>query len=94
MKKYKIKIQRDFEAEIDAVDITEAAHVAKRILAGFPPGTAKILYIVQEGVEAVPVQPDSTPTPPRPFGRPRGGGSPGTPVVRRDILVDAIAKVA
>lgn len=92
MNKFTAKIQRDFELEVEAEDLKIAAGLVQQIILQFPPGTAKVLWIVPEGVVAVPADDPEKPQPP--FGRPNGGGTPGTPVVKQEILVDQIAKVA
>lgn len=92
MPKFTIKYQHEFTAVVEAADLIEAERIARKELSAEP--RTKLLYIAAEGVVAVPTEPDGKPTPPRPFGRPNGGGTPGTPVLKKDILVDAIAKAA
>jgi hypothetical protein len=42
-----------------------------------------------------PVEPDPVPVPPKPpWGRPSGGGSPGTPVLAKVVITEAIAEAA
>lgn len=92
MNKYRIKFQRDFEVDVEAEGIQLAEGIGKAILAQFPKDTCKLLSIEAHG-EVAAVQPEK-PTPPfKPRGRPNGGGTPGTPVVRQqEVLVDQIAQ--
>lgn len=89
MKKFTVKFQRDFEAEIEAVDIDIAGTIAHNIVAQFPAGTCKLLSVLPEGYV-----PPADPEPVRPRGGPPSGGTPGTPVVKQEILADQIAKAA
>lgn len=101
MKKFTVKIQREFEVGIEAVDLQTAEALARQVLLQFPPGTAKLLSLVAEDAkdescaackEEGPIKPDPTPSPYRP--KPVGGGSPATPTIRVPVLVDQIAEAA
>lgn len=96
MKKFSVKFLREFEVEVEAVSTAAAQAMAERIVAQFPEGTCKLLSVIAEGVEvevAAEITEQGRTTPPR-GGRPNGGGSPGTPVVRTEVLVDQIAEAA
>lgn len=85
--KYTAKFSRTFEAVIEAENIVEAQKLARDVVNQFSPGVAKLLSILPEGY----VDPDSKP----PVGpRSPDAPTPGTPVVKQDVLVDQIAKVA
>lgn len=88
MPKFNVKFSQVYEVVIEADTLGTAQGQAHKVVAQFPPGHCKLLSILAEGV-ADPTAPES-PTPP--FGRPVGGGSPGTPTVRVPELVDQIAK--
>lgn len=90
MSKFTVKFQRDFEVDIEVESTAHAQVWAQTMILQFPKETCKILSIIREGVE-VETTPDKPPTP---FGRPNGGGSPGTPVIRVETLVDQIAEAA
>jgi hypothetical protein len=91
MKKYFVVFQRDFEVEVEAESTADAAVLARQIVAQFPAGTCKLLSIKAEDY----VEPPEPATPPsKPRGRPNGGGTPGTPVVKKEVLADAIAEAA
>lgn len=89
MKKFNVKFSREFEVEIEAENTQIAEALTHQVMAQFPPDTCKLLSIIAEGVQ---IETSDKPTPP--FGRPNGGGSPGTPVARQEVLVDQIAKAA
>lgn len=91
MKKFTVKFQREFEVEVEADSLETAEQLARQVLLQFPPQTAKLLSILPEGY-IEPVAPPPQLSPPR--GRPLGGGSPGTPVVKQEVLVDQIAEAA
>lgn len=93
MKKFTVKLQRDFEVEVEAEDIVIADALARQVLAQFPEGTCKLLSIKADDYKEPPEEPDPVPFKPR-GGKPNGGGTPGTPVVRNEILVDQIAEAA
>lgn len=86
--KYIAKFIRAFSGEIEAKDLAEAERFARDVVNQFSPGTAKLLSIHPEGY----IDPDDKPT----FTGPRGpdAPTPGTPVVKQDVLVDQIAKAA
>ena len=83
--KYNVKFTRVIEGQIEASSLEEAAKAAREHVAQIPGG--KLLSILPEGY----VDPDGKP----PVG-PRGPATPtpGTPVVKQDVLVDQIAKAA
>ena len=83
--KYNVKFTRVIEGQIEASSLEEAAKAACEHVAQFPGG--KLLSILPEGY----VDPDSKP----PVG-PRGPSTPtpGTPVVKQEVLADQIAKAA
>ena len=86
-KKYTAKFSRTFEAVIEAENIVEAQKLARDVVNQFSPGVAKLLSILPEGY----VDPDNKP----PVGpRSPDAPTPGTPVVKQEILVDQIAKAA
>ena len=89
MAKFDVKIQREVQVEIEAVCLEDAERLANKIVSELEP--AKLLSIHVEGY-VEPVEPEA-PTPPF-RGKPNGGGSPGTPVVKTEVLVDQVAKVA
>ena len=91
MNKYRIKFQRDFEMDVEAEGIQLAEKIGQAILAQFPKDTCKLLSIEAHG-EVAAVQPEKPQPPLKPRGRPNGGGTPGTPVARREVLVDQIAQ--
>lgn len=91
MKKFQVKFVREFEVGIEAVDTPTAEALARQVLAQFPKDTVKILSIIAE--DAV-VYTSEDPEPTKPWGRPNGGGSPGTPTVKVPELVDQVAKAA
>lgn len=92
MSKFSVKFLREFEVDIQAEDTKIAEQLAQRILSQFPPGTVKLLSVIAEGAVVIA---DGEPSPPtKPWGNPNGGGSPGTPIVRREVLVDQIAEAA
>lgn len=91
MKKFHVKFLREFEVQIEAVDLATANDLAGAIIGQFPEGSCKLLSVVAEGVVAVP---DGDP-PRRSWGKPDpSGGSPGTPVVRVEELVDQVSEAA
>lgn len=95
MKTFHVKFSREFDVEIQAGDTTAAGIIARNIAGQFPRGTCKVLSVIVHGYVEKPCadcQADDPAKPPG--GRPNGGGSPGTPVVRTEELVDQIAKVA
>lgn len=92
MKTYNVRYTREFTTQVKADSIAIAEPLARLVLAKLHEPTARLLYILEEGVQIS--EPDGTPTPPRPFGRPNGGGSPGTPIVWQETLAEQIAKVA
>lgn len=97
MKKYNVKFVREFEVEVEAVSTGAATAIAERIMAQFAPGSCKLLSVVAEGVEVEVVAElglGSGRAPPPRGGKPNGGGTPGTPVVRTEVLVDQIAEAA
>lgn len=86
-KKYVAKFSRTFEAVIEAASLKEAEAHARNVVNHFSTGTAKLLSILPEGY----VDPDSKP----PVGpRSPDAPTPGTPVVKQEVLVDQIAKAA
>jgi hypothetical protein len=87
MAKFLAIIARKFEVEVQADTLQNAEAIARQIVGQL--GTAKLLSVRAEGVAD-----DTTAPPLPPRGRPDLGGSPGTPVVKTEILVDQIAKVA
>lgn len=98
MKKFSVKFLREFEVEVQANSGDAASKLAGAILAQFPKDTCKLLSIVAadyvEGECA-----GCAVDPMNPHGKPRGGppdmgGSPGTPVVRQEVLVDQVAEAA
>lgn len=98
MKKFHVKFVREFEVDVEADDAVIANKLANAILAQFPAGTCRLLSIIAEGyVEAEcagcavdPMNPHGRPR----GGNPNGGGSPGTPVVKQEVLVDQVAEAA
>jgi hypothetical protein len=91
--KYHIKFQRDFEVEFEALDMESAEKLAHDLVAQFPAGSCKLLSIYADDYKAPPDDPAPVVSPPR-GGSPVGGGTPGTPVVKTEILVDQIAEAA
>lgn len=99
MKKFSVKFLREFEVEIQADNGDSAAQIASSILAQFPKGSCKLLSIVAEdyiergctACEEGTIKPSSGKPP---HGNPGGGGSPGTPVVRTEEMVDQVAEAA
>lgn len=92
MKNYSVKFAREFEVQVQADTLEVAQVLARRVIAQFPTDSCKLLSIIAEGCEVESVSPPEKPQPP--FGRPSGGGTPGTPVVRVEELVDQIAEAA
>lgn len=100
MKKFFAKFTREFEVDIEAVDMKTAERIVNAILEQFPKTptgerTAKLLSIHVEGyVEPVVSVEPSKPQPP--FGGNAGpsGGTPGAGTARQEILVDQIAVAA
>lgn len=99
MKKFKVKFSREFEVDVEAESGTIAEAMARSIITQFPPGTCKLLSVIAEGhgeMECAGCAVD----PMNPYGKPRGpkpdghGGTPGTPVVRQEVLVDQVAEAA
>lgn len=84
------KFKREFEVGIEADTLENADKIARKVVAEIPGGT--LLELKPEGY-VEPEEPEATPPKP-PFGRPNGGGSPGTPIVRTEALVDQIAEKA
>lgn len=83
--KYNVKFTRVIEGQIEASSLEEAARAARAHVAQIP--NAKLLSILPGGY----VDPDSKP----PVGpRSPDAPTPGTPVVKQDVLVDQIAKAA
>jgi hypothetical protein len=101
MKKFTVKFLREFEVEIEAENGAHAKNIAERILTQFPAGTCKLLSLVAEDYTEQPCQgcldfgpiKSEVGTPPR-GGHPNGGGSPGTPIIRTEEIVDQIAAAA
>lgn len=93
MKKFSVKFLREFEVDIEAEDTKIAEQLAQQILSQFPAGTVKLLSVIAEGAVVIA---DGEPSPPtKPWGSPNGGGgSPGTPIVRQEVLIDQIAEAA
>jgi hypothetical protein len=97
MRKFTAKYQREFEVEIEAKTTAEADVLARGVLAQFPEGTIKLLSCVADDyIEGECT--DCTPDPMNPTGKPGGnpnkGGTPGTPVVKQEVLVDQVAEAA
>lgn len=91
MKKFSVKFLREFEVEIQAESAEIASQLAAKVLAQFPKDSCKLLSIIQEGVKTE----EADPGPRRPRGGPPNlGGSPGTPVIRQEVLIDQVAKAA
>lgn len=81
MKKFNLKYLCEVAVVVNAETTDDAATIAKLTLAQFPrESQAKVLSIYAEDY----VEPPRPTSPPR--GRPIGGGSPGTPVVRHPAL--------
>lgn len=93
MKKYTIKFQRDFVVEVGAENLTAVERLSRDLVAGFPADTCKLLSIIAEDAVVEHTAPDIKP-PTSPLGRPPTRPTPGTPTIRQDVLVDAIAKAA
>lgn len=94
MKKYIVRFLQQIEVEMDAPTLEDAQWQAKRIIAQYPPDTCILKSITPENYKEPPETPAPTPIRPRPGGRPNGGGSPGTPIVKCETLVDQIAEAA
>lgn len=100
MKKYFAKFTREFEVDIEAVDMKTAERIVNAILEQFPKTlsgerTTKLLSIHVEGyVEPAESVEPAKPQPP--FGGNPGpsGGTPGVGTAWQEILVDQIAKAA
>lgn len=92
MKNFNVRFAREFEVQVQADETAIAEVLAKRVIAQFPKDSCKLLSIIAEGCEVESVSPPEKPQPP--FGRPNGGGTPGTPVVRVEELVDQVAEAA
>lgn len=100
MKKYFAKFTREFEVDIEAVDLKTAERTVNAILGQFPKTltrerSTKLLSIHVEGY----VEPTVSVEPPKPQPPHRGnpgpsGGTPGAGTARQEILVDQIAKAA
>lgn len=98
MKKFTVKFLRRFEVEIQADNGDSAAQIASSILAQFPKDTCMLLSIIAEDYvegecKACAVDPLNPHGKPR-GGSPEGGGSPGTPVIRTEEMVDQVAEAA
>lgn len=93
MKKYQVTFQRAFEVNVEADSLEVAELLAKQIIAQFPADTCKLLSIVAEDAVVQHSSPDIKP-PTSPLGRPPTGGTPGTPVIRQEVLEDQIAEAA
>lgn len=90
MRKFHVKFLREFEVEIQAESTAVAEQMAQRLTGQFPPETCKLLSIIAEDAPKA-----EAPKPPnKPWGRPNGGGSPGTPTIRVPELIDQIAEAA
>lgn len=92
MKKYNVTFQREFEVGIEAESTEIAEKLANQVLTQFPKGSCKLLSIIAD--DAVVFTSEDPEPPTRPWGRPNGGGSPGTPTVKLPELVDQVAKAA
>jgi len=98
LKTFHVSFARLFEVEIKAEDGKAAKVLADQVAAQFPENTCTLLSIVEDGYvekpcaacEAGDLEKPEKP----PGGRPNGGGAPGTPVVKQEVLVDQIAQVA
>lgn len=90
MRNFIVKFTRDFEVLVDAESLDMAEKIGKEITGQFPVDTCKLLSVID--VNAVELEKPAPPT--KPFGRPKGGGSPGTPTIRVPELVDQIAAAA
>lgn len=97
MKKFTVTFVRKFEVDIEALDTESAGKLASQIIGQFPEGTCRLLSVIEEGAKVevlAEISEGGRTTPPR-GGKPNGGGSPGTPVVRQqEVLVDQIAEAA
>lgn len=89
--KYVARFERTFECEVMAKDIKEAQTLARFALKEFPEGTCRMVSLKRDGYVDPPDAP--APTPVKPRNKPPGG-SPGTPIVRQEVLVDQIAEAA
>lgn len=87
--KFIVRLLRELEIRIDADNVALAEAYVRDSLKRNPE-PLKVLSILPEGY----VEPPEPSRPTPPFGRPNGGGTPGTPVVKREILVDQIAEAA
>lgn len=85
--KFHAKFLREFVIEIEANSMTEAQKAARLCMSQIE--GAKLMSIHVDGYKEPP-----EPQKPLPFGTPPKGGSPGTPVVKQEILVDQIAEAA
>lgn len=52
MKKFKVKFIREFEVDVEAVDLPTAADLSKKVIAAFPEGTCRLLSIYPENWKA------------------------------------------
>lgn len=89
MPKFDVKIQREIDCQIEADTLANAEKIARDLVANIP--NSKLMSIHIEGY-VEPAEPEK-PTPPF-RGKPTGGGTPGTPVVKTEVLVDQIAEAA
>lgn len=88
MNKFRVTFLREFLMEIEADNLTMAQDDAHRLALSFPEGNAKVLSIYVDGYIASPDAPSPAPFTPRNIPP---GGTPGTPIVREEELVDQVA---
>lgn len=92
MKKFNVKFQREFDAQIEADTPAMAAQMLSRQV-----GSCKVLSIIADDYieRPCPACKDAVKSGGKPpHGTPEGGGNPGATVVRVPVLVDQIAAAA
>jgi hypothetical protein len=53
MRKFTVKFNREFEVGIEAENLEVAQALSRQIIANFPPETARVLSIIEEGVDVI-----------------------------------------